>query len=92
MIARSGAITTADRGSTDAVADKSVTSTAEVPVRYGANAATGATNRRGGHRQDGERSGSTCNAPEEQEDSDGTVTEEKGQRDEREEERAPPGM
>jgi hypothetical protein len=43
----------------------------------GASVAADPTNRRAG---------------EEQEDGDGTMTEEKGQRDEREEERAPPGM
>ncbi len=43
----------------------------------GASVAADSTNRRAG---------------EEQEESDGTMTEEKGQRDEREEERAPPGM
>ncbi len=84
--------TSADRGSTVTMVDRSNAlaaadrgSTIAVADRNGesksgssgASVVADSTNRRAG---------------EEQEDSDGTVTEEKGQRDEREEERAPPGM
>jgi hypothetical protein len=81
MVDRSKALATADRGSTIVVADRNGESKAAVqPGSSGASVAAEATNRRAG--QEGEQ----------QEDSDGTMTEEKGQRDEREEERAPPGM
>ena len=80
MVDRSNALAAADRGSTVAVADRHGESKAVQPGSSGASVAAEATNRRAG--QEGEQ----------QEDSDGTMTEEKGQRDEREEERALPGM
>jgi hypothetical protein len=80
MVDRSNALAAADRGSTFAVADRHGESKAVQPGSSGASVAADSTNRRAG--LEGE----------EQEDSDGTMTEEKGQRDEREEERAPPGM
>jgi hypothetical protein len=81
MVDRSNALAPADRGSTVAVADRNGETKAG---SSGASVAADSTNRRAG-REVGV-------AGEEQEDSDGTMTEEKGQRDEREEERAPPGM